>query len=109
MFSAYLSNGETDEFARSSEMIVVAGNNSKHQSRDKEALDLDPATAENFDEVDGQEITRYVAGCGNDQIAITILEKSFVFGLACREADGCKEDRLVKIDAVKCYVDQEPC
>ena len=109
MFSAYLSNGEADEFARSSEMIVVAGNDSEHQSRNEEALDLDPTTAENFDEVDCQEIARYVPGCGNDQIAVTVLEKSVVFGLAFREADGCEEDRLVKIDSVKRYVDQEPC
>ena len=71
---AHLGNCEADEFASGSEMVVVARNDSKHERADQEALNLDPASAKDLDEENGQEVARDVARCSDDEISVRVLK-----------------------------------
>ena len=71
-------------------MVVVTGNNSKHERADKEALDLNPATTKDLDEVDCKEVPRHVTRGGDDQVPISVLQKRVIFGFAFGKSDGRK-------------------
>ena len=73
-FDTYLCDGKADEFASSPKMCVVTSNDAEHQASDQKALNLNPATAEDFNEINGEKVSRYVAGCGYDQISVGVLE-----------------------------------
>lgn len=90
-------------------MLVVTSDDSEHESADDEALNLNPATAQDLDEVDCEEVARDVAGCGDDEISVSVLEQRVVLGLSFRKADCTKQNRLIQIETVEGYVDQEPC
>ncbi len=107
--SSYLSNGKADEFPSRAEMLVVTSDDGEHESADEEALNLDPATAQDLDEIDGEEVARYVAGCCDDEISVGVLEQSVVLGLPFRKPDGAEQNGLVEIETVEGYIDQEPC
>lgn len=79
---SYLSNREADELSSSPKMSIVTSDDTEHESAHKEALNLDPATAQNLDEIDREEISRYIACCRNDEIAVSVLEQSVVLGLS---------------------------
>ena len=68
-------------------MGVIAGNDGKHERADEEALNLDPATTENLNEENRQEVPGYVAGRSDDKIPISVLEKGFIFGFALGKAN----------------------
>ena len=63
-------------------MFVVAGDDAKHQSNDKETLDLDPSPAKSLNEEYREEVTRDVASHGNDEISERISQQHVVLGLA---------------------------
>ena len=89
-------------------MSIVASNDAEHERTDEEALNLDPATTKNLDEVDGKKVPWHVSGGGDDQISISILEKRVVFGFAFGETDRSQKHRLVEIDTIKGDIDEEP-
>lgn len=78
----YLSDSETDEFPRRPQPSIIARNDPKHERADQEALDLNPASTEDLDEVNCQIIARYVTGGRDDEISICVFEKGIVFRLA---------------------------
>ena len=89
-------------------MRIVAGDDTKHECTDKEALDLNPTTAEDLDEEDGQEVPRHVTRRSDDQISVRILQEGIVFGFAFGEANRSEKDRLIEIDTVKGDIDEKP-
>lgn len=106
--NAYLSDGETDEFARRPQSSIVTRYDSKHKCADQEALDLNPTSSKNLNEIDRQEISRYVAsGCDNE-IPIGVLEQGIVFCLSLGETNGGEQDGLIEIDTIEGDIDQEP-
>lgn len=86
--AAYLGNGEADEFPSRSQMRIITSNDGKHEGADEEALNLDPATTQYLNEVDGQEVPRHVASRGDDEISIRVLEEGVIFRFAFGETDG---------------------
>lgn len=105
---AYLGDCEADEFPSCPQMVIVAGNDGKHERADKEALNLDPATTQDLDEKNGKEVPRHIARRSNNQISISVLEKRIVFGFAFGKSDRSQEHGLIKIETVKGDVDEEP-
>lgn len=89
-------------------MVVIARNDSEHEGGDQKALNLNPSSSEDLNGRNRDEITRQVAGNGNDQIAVTILEQSVVLRLPFGETNLLQEDRLIEVSAVEGDVDQEP-
>ena len=104
----YLCDSKADEFASSPQMYVVTGNNTKHETSDQETLNLNPATAEYFNEIYCEEVPGYVAGCSYDQVSVGVFEQGVIFGLALRKANGRKKYGLIKIGAIERNIDQEP-
>ena len=105
---AHLSNREADELSSCSQMVIVAGNDGKHERADEKALDLDPATTEYLNEEYRQEVPGDVARRSDDEIPISVLEERIVFRLAFGETNRGKKDRLIEVEAVEGDVDQEP-
>ena len=70
----YLSDGEADEFSSCAKTPVVTGDDTEHERADQEALNLDPATAEDFNKVDCEKIAWDVSRRGDDQVTVTILQ-----------------------------------
>lgn len=105
----YLSDRKADEFPSRSEMLVVTSDDGEHQSTHEEALNLDPTTAQDLDEIDCEEVPRDVACCRNDQVAVCVLEQSVVLGLSFGESNGGKQDRLIEIEAIEGDIYEEPC
>ena len=99
---------EANKFPSCPQMVIVTGNNGKHERADQEALNLNPATTENLNEIDGQEVSGYIAGRGDDQITISVLEEGIVFGFTLGKSNGGEKHRLVEIEAVKGNVDKKP-
>lgn len=89
-------------------MVIVAGDDSKHERADQEALNLDPATTKDLDEKDGQEVPRHVARRGDDQISVSILEERIIFGFTFGKSNGGEKHRLVEIETVEGNVDKKP-
>ena len=89
-------------------MVISTRNDGEHQSTDQKSLDLYPAPAEPFDEIDGEEISRDVSCNGNNQISDGVPLQHFVFGRPRREADFGQDDGLVEIRAVKGHIEEEP-
>ena len=89
-------------------MRIFTSNDGKHERADEEALNLDPATTKNLDEVDGKKVPWHVSGRGDDQISISVLEQRVVFGFAFGETDRSQKYGLVEIDTVEGDVDEEP-
>ena len=108
MTGAYLSNGEADKLSSRSQMSIVPGNDGKHERADEEALNLDPATTEDLDEENREEVPGDVAGRSDDKIPISVLKKGVIFGFAFGETDRSEKDGLIEIQAVESDVDQEP-
>ena len=106
--AAYLGDCEADEFPSRAQMVIVAGNDTKHERADKEALNLDPATTKDLDEVDGKEVPRYVARRRDNQVTISVLEERLIFGFAFGKSNGGEKYRLVEIETVKGNIDKEP-
>ena len=106
---SYLCYSKADEFAAHPCAGIVASQNAKHECADQEALDLNPAAAEDFNEGDGEEVARDVTRRGDDEIAVSVLQKSVILGLAFGETNVSEEDGLVEIDTIEGYVNQEPC
>ena len=78
-------------------MIVIAGNDSKHERADQEALNLDPATTKDLDKSDCEEVPRHVARGSDNQVSISILQKRVIFGLAFGESDRSQYHGLIEI------------
>ena len=89
-------------------MCIVAGNDAKHEGADEEALNLDPATTKDLDEIDRQEVPRHVARRSDDEISVSVLEERIIFGFAFGKTDRGQKHGLVEIEAVKSDVDKEP-
>lgn len=89
-------------------MSVVAGDDGKHERTDEEALNLDPATPQDLNEVDGQEVPGHVARRSDDEIPISVLEERVILGFALGETNGRQKHRLVEVQTVKGDIDQEP-
>jgi len=88
--------------------MVVSRDDGEHEGGDQEPLDLDPFPAQDLDEGDCEEIAGHVAGSGDDEIAVGVLEQGVVLVFALGEADGGEQDGLVEIGAVEGDVDEEP-
>lgn len=71
-------------------------------------MDLDPAASEDLNQENGKEITRDVARCGYDQVPVGVSEQLVVLGFARGETNGGEENRLIEIEAIESYIDQEP-
>ena len=89
-------------------MCIVAGNDTKHERADQEALNLDPAATKDLDEVDCKEVPGHVARRSNDQVSISVLEERVIFGFAFGETDRSQQHGLVEIETVKGDIDEEP-
>ena len=105
---AYLSDCEADEFSSRPQMCVVAGNDTEHQRTDQEALYLDPTTTEDFNKVDGEEVSRHVASGSDDEISVSVLQKRIILGFAFGEADGGQKHGLIEIETVEGDIDKKP-
>lgn len=104
----YLCNDEAGELAASSETAVVAGDDPEHECGDQETLDLNPLSAEELDQGDGDEVSWNIACDSDDQVADRSENEGVVLGGALREADVRKKNRLVQVDTVERHVDEEP-
>lgn len=89
-------------------MIVSAGDDTEHEGGDDEALDLDPAAAELFDEEDGEEVPGEVSGDGDDEVADGVALEDFELVRAGGVADFHQDDGLVEVGAVEGHVEEEP-
>ncbi len=89
-------------------MRIVTSDNGKHERGDQEALNLDPATAKDFDEINGQEVARYVTSRRNDQISVSVFEEGVVLRLPLRKANCSEQNGLIEVDTVEGHIDEEP-
>lgn len=89
-------------------MCIVAGNDTKHERADQEALNLDPATTKNLNEKDRQEVSRHVACRSDDQISISVLEERIIFCFAFGETNRSQKHGLIEVEAVEGHVNEEP-
>lgn len=105
---AYLGNCEADELPSCPQMFIVAGNNTKHERADEEALNLDPTTTKDLDEIDREEVPRHVASRSDDEIPISVLEERVILGFAFGETDRSQKHGLVEIETVKGNINKEP-
>ena len=103
-----LCNDDAGKAAAGGEARTAAGEDAEHQGRDEEALDLNPLAAEQLDEGDGDEVARDVAGNGDDEVALCVLEEVLIGRFAGRVAYVGENDGLVEIDSVEGDVDEEP-
>ena len=89
-------------------MCIVAGNDAKHEGADEKALNLDPATTKDLDEINRKEVPRHVARRSDDEISVSVLEECVVFGFAFGETNRSQKHGLVEIETIKGDVDKEP-
>ena len=104
----YLSDGETDEFPARAYVLFPAGYDGEHQGYGQEALDLYPPPSQPFDEVDCEEISWYVTGYGDDQVADCIPLQNVILIRTLGKANLHEDHRLIQVDSVKRHVEQEP-
>lgn len=105
---AYLGDCEAEELWPCPQVVVVAGNDSKHERADQEALNLDPATTKDLDKCNCKEVPRHVARGSDNQVSISVLQKRVIFRLAFGESDGSQYDGLIEIETIKGNVNEEP-
>lgn len=105
---AYLSDCEAHKFPSCPQMCIIAGNDSKHECADKEALNLDPATTKYLDEIDCEKIPRNIARRCDDEISISVLEERIIFGFAFGETDSRQKYGLIEIETVEGNIDEKP-
>jgi hypothetical protein len=103
-----LSNDDEGEATSGANLVVGTSEDTEHEGSDKEALNLDPFTAEKLNEGNGKEVSRNVTGNGNNQVTFGVLEKVLVRVLSGSVSDIGKNDRLIQVDSVESNIDQEP-
>ena len=104
----YLSEGEANKLASSSNVFVVSRNHGEHERSHQEALNLDPFAAEDLDGRNGDEVSRDVSSSGDDKVAIGALQQCVVLGLALGESYIGQQHGLIEVGAVERNVNEEP-
>ena len=99
---------EACELAANAETGVVAGDDGEHKRSDDEATNLNWLTADDFDESNGEEVSRDVSGSGDDQVTESSDEEGVVFVAALGKANETQEDGLVQVDTVEGHINEEP-